>query len=46
MGALLGEQRLRRALESLKASISRAVAKMPEHKDFLERYCSSDRGER
>ena len=46
MGALLGEQRLRRALESLKASISRAVAKMPEHKDFLERYCSSDRGDR
>lgn len=44
MGALLGEQRLRRALESLKTSISRAVAKMPRHKDFLERYCSGDRG--
>jgi tryptophan halogenase len=44
MGALLGEQRLRRALESLKASIARAVAKMPEHKDFLVRYSSSSQG--
>ena len=41
MGALLGEQRLRRALESLKAGIARAVATMPEHKAFLERYCSA-----
>lgn len=40
MGALLGEKRVRRALESLKAGIARAVARMPEHKDFLERYCS------
>lgn len=39
MGALLGEQRLRRALESLKGSIGRGVASMPEHRAFLERYC-------
>jgi tryptophan halogenase len=45
MGALLGEQRLRRALESLKASISRAVAKMPEHKVFLGRYISGERSD-
>jgi tryptophan halogenase len=39
MGALLGEQRLRRALESLKTNIARAVDKMPVHRDFLKRYC-------
>lgn len=43
MGGLLGEQRLRRALESLKAGIARAVGEMPGHKDFLERYCSTAR---
>jgi tryptophan 7-halogenase len=41
MGALLGEQRLRRALDSLKANIARAVGKMPAHKVFLQRYCST-----
>lgn len=40
MGALLGEQRLRRALESLKQNIARAVTKMPRHQDFLATYCS------
>lgn len=39
MGALLGEQRLRRALESLKSNIASAVDKMPGHRDFLKRYC-------
>lgn len=42
MGAMLGEERLRRALEQLKSSISRAVAGMPYHKDFLQRYCPAD----
>ncbi len=42
MGALLGDQRLRRALESLKANITRAVAKMPEHKEFLDQFCAAE----
>jgi tryptophan halogenase len=41
MGALLGEQQLRRALGSLQESIAAAVAKMPSHRDFLERYCAA-----
>ena len=40
MGALLGEQQLRRALDSLQESIAAAVARMPAHKDFLEKYCA------
>ena len=39
MGALLGDQRLRRALESLKSNIARAVRNMPTHKAFVEQYC-------
>jgi tryptophan halogenase len=42
MGAMLGEERLRRALEQLKSNISRAVAGMPYHQDFLQRYCPAD----
>jgi tryptophan halogenase len=43
MGALLGDERLRRALDSLKGNIARAVAKMPEHRQFLNDYCSQAR---
>jgi tryptophan halogenase len=43
MGSLLGERRLRRALESLKGNIARAVANMPEHRKFLDRYCATGR---
>jgi tryptophan 7-halogenase len=39
MGGMLGEERLRKALDSLKSNIARAVAGMPYHKDFLQRYC-------
>jgi tryptophan 7-halogenase len=39
MGAMLGEQRLRGALESLRTGIARRVASLPTHKEFLARYC-------
>ena len=39
MGALLGDQRLRKALESLKGNIAGAVDNMPRHGDFLKNYC-------
>lgn len=39
MGGLLGEERLRRALESLSTGIAKAVERMPKHEDFLARYC-------
>jgi tryptophan halogenase len=41
MGSLLGRKRLRDALDALKAGIASSVAKMPPHKQFLERYCSN-----
>jgi len=41
MGAMLGEKRLKGALDSLKSGLSAAVAKMPKHKEFLDRYCSA-----
>lgn len=44
MGALLGEERVRRALESLKTGISRAVAGMPSHQEFLNSYCGPAKG--
>jgi hypothetical protein len=40
MGALLGDARLQRALDSLKGNIARAVATLPEHRQFLQDYCS------
>lgn len=40
MGALLGDQRVRTALESLKGNIANAVANMPGHDEFLKKYCS------
>jgi tryptophan halogenase len=42
MGAMLGEQRLRRALESLKTNIARGVSGMPLHKDFVRGYCPAE----
>lgn len=41
MGRLLAGDRLRGALDSLKANIAGAVAKMPSHKKFLEDYCAA-----
>ena len=40
MGALLGDQRLRAALDSLKNNIGGAVGNMPKHRDFLKSYCA------
>ncbi|MEJ2299522.1 MAG: tryptophan 7-halogenase [Woeseiaceae bacterium] len=39
MGALLGDQRLQRALDALRSNIGQAVTAMPMHEDFLRRYC-------
>ena len=39
MGALLGDQRLRRALESLQNNIASAVDNLPAHHEFLKKYC-------
>ena len=39
MGALLGDERVQRALDSLSGNIARAVAGMPRHREFLESYC-------
>jgi hypothetical protein len=36
---MLGPERLRKALETLKGSIAGAVARMPTHKEFLQSYC-------
>jgi tryptophan 7-halogenase len=43
MGGMLGEARLRRALESLQTGISRGVAGLPLHKDFLRSYCPAEK---
>ena len=43
MGALLGDERLKRALESLKGNIGQAVGSMPRHREFLQKYCSAPR---
>lgn len=39
MGRMLGPERLRRALETLKSSIASAVARMPTHREFLNFHC-------
>jgi tryptophan halogenase len=39
MGRMLGPERLRRALETLKSSIAGAVARMPTHREFLNLHC-------
>ena len=41
MGRMLGPERLRTALDTLKGSIAGAVAKMPTHREFLNSYCAS-----
>ena len=40
MGALIGDQRLRTALDSLKGNIAKAVVGMPRHEEFLKNYCA------
>lgn len=39
MGALMPPEQLRRALDDLKSNIAQAVAKMPSHQAFVQRYC-------
>jgi tryptophan halogenase len=39
MGRMLGPERLRKALDTLKASIAGAVDKMPTHREFVRSYC-------
>jgi tryptophan halogenase len=39
MGRMLGPERLRKALDTLKGSIEGAVARMPTHREFLQSYC-------
>jgi hypothetical protein len=41
---MLGPERLRTALDTLKGSIAGAVAKMPTHREFLNSYCASPGG--
>jgi tryptophan halogenase len=43
MGGMLGEERLRRALETLKTGIARGVAALPLHKEFLRSYCPAEK---
>jgi tryptophan halogenase len=37
---LLGDERLRKMLATLRASIAAGVEKMPTHKAFLDQYCA------
>ncbi|MCH5376065.1 MAG: tryptophan 7-halogenase [Planctomycetes bacterium] len=39
MGALLGDERTQKALETLKGKIAGAVTRMPSHQEFLNSYC-------
>jgi tryptophan halogenase len=39
MGRMLGPERLRKALETLKGSIAGAVSRMPSHREFLKTHC-------
>jgi tryptophan halogenase len=39
MGRLLPPEELRQALTNLKGNISKAVAGLPRHQDFLDQYC-------
>ena len=39
MGRMLGPERLRKALDTLKGSIAGAVDRMPTHEEFLRSYC-------
>ncbi len=42
MARMLSDERLRTMLATLKGNIASAVEKMPTHKEFLDRYCSTD----
>jgi tryptophan 7-halogenase len=42
MARMLGDERLRTMLATLKENIGSAVARMPTHKQFLDRYCGTD----
>jgi tryptophan halogenase len=39
MGRMLGSERLRKALDTLKGSIANAVSRTPLHAEFLKTYC-------
>lgn len=43
MGRLLGSDQLRGALDALKGNIANAVARLPEHQQFLDSYCSAQK---
>lgn len=45
MGALMPPEQLRQALEDLKGNIARAVARMPSHQDFVDRYAGLELAE-
>ena len=42
MGRLMPPAQLRQALDDLKGNIAGAVARMPSHQDFLDRYCPAE----
>ena len=41
LGRLVRREQLRTALADLKGNIAQAVAQMPKHQEFLERYCGT-----
>jgi tryptophan halogenase len=43
MGLIMGQPRLRQVLQEMKAEITKRVAVLPTHEDFLQRYCPADR---
>jgi len=45
MAAMLGGQRVRKALENLKRTYAHVVSGLPMHKEFLRQYCPADRPE-
>ncbi len=45
MGALMPPEQLRQALDDLKGNIARAVARMPSHQDFVDRYAGLELAE-
>lgn len=45
MGALMPPEQLRQALGDLKGNIARAVARMPSHQDFVDRYAGLELAE-
>jgi tryptophan halogenase len=42
MARLMPEDRLRSTLEKLRSEVQRAVAQLPEHQAFIDRYCPAD----